>query len=246
MRDIIDRQLFGKVEGWTYTIEFQKRGLPHAHCLFILDRANKFNDTDRDEEELLRRIDMVATAEIPDEEREPELNKLVLNHMVHSPCLGRADAVCKVKGKCCRGFPKDYCDRTRVVDDAYPQYRRREVRRTYEKGQSNQYVVPYNKYLLKKYNAHINVEICTSFSAVKYLFKYIYKGYDCAHVQFTSKDGEETVYVDEIKKFIDSRYVSAIEATWRLLSFEMNERSHVVERLPVHLEGEKQVYFQAG
>jgi len=138
--------------------------------------------------------------------------------MIHSACQGRVDAICKVKGKCCRGFPKDHCDRTRVIDDAYPKYRRREGK-IYEKGQSNQYVVPYNKYLLKRYNAHINVEICTSFSAVKYLFKYIYKGYDCAHVQFTERDGQQAVFIDEIKDFIDSRYVSAIEAAWRLFSF---------------------------
>ena len=72
-------------------------------------------------------------------------------------------------------------------------------------------MVPYNPVLLKKFNAHINVEVCTSFSAVKYLFKYIYKGYDCATV--------EVDRVDEIKDFINSRYVSGIEATWRLLSF---------------------------
>ena len=65
LKDIIDRQLFGKVVGWVYTIEFQKRGLPHAHMLFILDKPYKFNEIDRDEDELVRRIDMVTTAEIP-------------------------------------------------------------------------------------------------------------------------------------------------------------------------------------
>ena len=42
----------------------------------------------------------------------------------------------------------------------------------------NRWVVPYNPYLLKKYNAHINVEACTSPKSVKYLYKYIYKGHD--------------------------------------------------------------------
>ena len=109
--------------------------------------------------------------------------------MVHSPCQENPNAICKVKGKCCRDFPKDYCERTRVLDDSYPRYQRRQGE-TYKKGFhriTNQYVVPYNKYLLKKYNAHINVEVCTSFSAVKYLFKYIYKGYDCAQVQFSQQ-----------------------------------------------------------
>ena len=37
----------------------------------------------------------------------------------------------------------------------------------------NRWVVPYNPYLLLKYNAHINVEICITVSAVKYLYKYV-------------------------------------------------------------------------
>jgi hypothetical protein len=38
--------------------------------------------------------------------------------------------------------------------------------------------VPYNLYLSTKYHAHINVEICTTIKAVKYLYKYVYKGHD--------------------------------------------------------------------
>jgi hypothetical protein len=38
--------------------------------------------------------------------------------------------------------------------------------------------MPYNLYLLRLFNYHINVEACGSIKAVKYLFKYIYKGHD--------------------------------------------------------------------
>ena len=34
--DLIDLHFFGKVAAYVYTIEFQKRGLPHAHILLIL------------------------------------------------------------------------------------------------------------------------------------------------------------------------------------------------------------------
>ena len=35
------------------------------------------------------------------------------------------------------------------------------------------YVVPYNPYLTKKYNAHNNVEICSGNKYCKYLYKYV-------------------------------------------------------------------------
>ena len=38
--------------------------------------------------------------------------------------------------------------------------------------------MPYNTGLLMRYNCHINVESCSSINAVKYLFKYVYKGHD--------------------------------------------------------------------
>ena len=48
-------------------------------------------------------------------------------------------------------------------------------------------MVPYNPYLCQKYNAHINVEICVTIKSVKYIYKYVFKGHDCAQVQVTSE-----------------------------------------------------------
>ena len=65
--------------------------------------------------------------------------------------------------------------------------------------------------LVEKYNAHINVEICNSLLAVKYLYKYVYKGHDCATVTFSqctdrannqSTSANETL--DEIKMYLDA------------------------------------------
>ena len=35
MNDIQKKHVFGKVAGLVYSIEFQKRGLPHVHMLLI-------------------------------------------------------------------------------------------------------------------------------------------------------------------------------------------------------------------
>lgn len=105
--------------------------------------------------------------------------------------------------------------------------------------------MPYNPYLTLKYNAHINVEICTSLAAIKYICKYIFKGYDCACIAVTSDSGQMLRY-DEITNYLSCRYVSPPEAIWRLRESKMHDRSHTVMRLPVHLPGMQVVRFEDG
>nr|KAJ0203457.1 hypothetical protein LSAT_V11C500288750 [Lactuca sativa] len=78
----------------------------------------------------------------------------------------------------------------------------------------NRNVVPYNKYLLKRYRAHINVECCNQGSSIKYLFKYINKGPDRATVVVrANNECENNDSVDEIVEYYDCRYLSACEAS---------------------------------
>jgi hypothetical protein len=78
-------------------------------------------------------------------------------------------------------------------------------------------VVLHNVYLLTKYDTHINVEVCNNIRAVKYLFKYIYKGHDRATVEISHQHDNATegnvVETDEIKKYLDYRYGFVSEAT---------------------------------
>ena len=50
---------------------------------------------------------------------------------------------------------------------------------------------------------------------------------------------------DEIKQFLDSRYVSASEAVWRLFHYQMHEEKPNVVCLPVHSEQGQFVTFDA-
>ena len=124
---------------------------------------------------------------------------------------------------CTKYFPKQKHDFTLHEEDAFPTYRRRcahSYTKRNAKGEvlfyfDDTWVVPYNPYLLYKYNAHINLEICNSVSAVKYLYKYVYKGHDKASVALVQlrshHDNTETenqpLVIDEIQKYVDSRYV---------------------------------------
>ncbi len=51
------------------------------------------------------------------------------------------------------------------------------------------------------------------------------------------------VEVDEIKKYLDYRYVFALEATWRIFKFDMHEWFLAIERLQYHLPNQQMVLF---
>ena len=197
-----------------HVIEFQKRGLPHAHILIILKAKDKPSDSIR--------IDRLVSAEIPDIEKYPRLHAVVAKNMVHGPCGNlNPNSPCMAAGKCTKKFPKEFQEETLANCDGYPKYRRRNNGSTaIVKGTSidNRFIVPYNPFLSLRYNCHINVEVCASVKSVKYLFKYVYKGHDCANVTVQEHN---TLEHNEIKAFMDTRYVSAPEAAWRLCSFHM-------------------------
>ena len=235
MDDIGKKHVLGTPVANIHVIEFQKRGLPHAHILLIL----KTQDKPKDNED----IDKFICAEIPDIEINPRLHAIVTKHMVHGPCgVENMNSPCMVDGKCSKDFPKPFQEETIQNCNGYPKYRRRNNGRTVvvrNKTMDNSWIVPYNPYFSLKYNCHINIETCASVKSMKYLFKYVYKGHDCANLVIQ----ENALIHDEIKTFMDSRYVSAPEAAWRLFGFNMHENSHIIIRLPVHLSNEQHVYF---
>lgn len=60
----------------------------------------------------------------------------------------------------------------------------------------------------------------------------------------TSTSSSKPKSTDEIKNFLDGHYICASEVAWRLLGFDIHHRFPMVERLPVHLEGKKNVSFK--
>lgn len=234
--DIVKHGVLGKVQAWVYTIEFQKRGLPHAHMLIILDPQYKMDSVEK--------IDRTISAEIPDPVLEPVLHEIVKRTMIHGPC-GPLNfrSPCMQEGSCTKKFPKGFQEATVISNDGFPLYRRSRGPEVIVRGMKadNRYVVPYNPFLSTKYDCHINVESCQSVKAIKYIFKYIYKGYDCASVEVRGETAN-----DEISKFLETRYVCAPEAIWRLLENPMHDRSHAIYRLAVHLPDEQLVYFCEG
>lgn len=148
----------------------------------------------------------------------------------------------------------------------------------------NRWVIPHNFYLVTKYDAHINVEICLGVQAIKYLHKYITKGSDKSQVKlnrqlaqdantttsnnnttspvvattsaFTAAASTSTAVSsfrtagkvqqndndrDEISFWVNTRYISASEACWRLLRKSLHSTFLWVTRLAVNLPNKQRV-----
>ncbi|GBO30409.1 hypothetical protein AVEN_149796-1 [Araneus ventricosus] len=167
----------GKSITQVYTIEFQKRRLPHAHILIVLQAADKFSTSEH--------IDKFGSAEIPSSIENLRLHEIVTKCLMHGPCgIDLPGASCMEVGQCKKMFPKGFRTATIMNVRVYPLYRRCPSDTTFVRGREmdNRFAVLYNPYLLLKYNAHINVEVFTSLREVKYIYKYIYKGFDCANM----------------------------------------------------------------
>lgn len=237
---ITKHHVFGETRCWMYSIEWQKRGLPHAHILVWLITKVRPNE-----------IDQLISAEIPDQNADPLLFDVITKNMVHGPCgTLNMRSVCMIDGKCSKRYPRQLISETVSDNDGYPLYRRRS---TADNGNSaiirmnnqdieidNRWIVPYSPILSKIYQAHINVEYCHSVKSIKYICKYVNKGSDMAIFQVAADNPN-----DEITQYQMGRYVSSNEAIWRIFSFQIHERHPAVVHLAVHLENGQRVYFTA-
>ena len=84
---------------------------------------------------------------------------------------------------------------------------------------------------------------------IKYLFKYLVKGPDRVRAVL-----EDNVYIenfgqinyreiDEIKNYINCRYITPYEAIWRLYEYPMHHKNPSVQRLSIHLSLCKMLHF---
>ena len=247
-----------------HVVEFQKRGMPHAHICFRPWNGSEYEA--RMERGDFGFVDEIVTAECPDsvdflrrwgmvlenDEIHGELLKLsgsdrwgqnatellyeiqrrVQDHMTHrQPCRSYCFKE-RCPGKCRFGFP--FAERVSTGLDERTGIlllRRRE---------SDQFVVPYNPWILMMFNAHCNVQVCCSKACIGYLYKYVFKGVDRASMGFqrVDKDTGEVEKSDKLQDYLDGRYVSAAEAAWRVMAYPMYEMTHTVDVIECHLPGE--------
>ncbi|KAK9671299.1 hypothetical protein RND81_12G020200 [Saponaria officinalis] len=239
-KEIMAKKIFGEVAAMINVVEFQKRGLPHAHFLIILKPNYKIIS--------LESFDKYVCAELPSEEN-PHLRAAVIRHMMHGPC-GRAFPNCpcmRIKDRqriCKSGYPKKNNEFTTNGSDCYPLYRRRATKETVvvrKVKMDNRSAIPYNPYLLAVFDSHMNVEVCSTIKAVKYLYKYVYKGHD--RILFNVANGSVTPFLDEIDAYQSGRWVSPPEVAWRIFGFNLFDIYPPVQALSVHTPNSQVVRF---
>ena len=245
MRDLTKGELFGQVAAHLRVVEWQKRGLPHAHILIIMKEFDRNVSPEF--------YNSVVSAELPadpedalDEETKVQRRRLqdvVLTNMLHGPCGEQ----CLKDGKCTKKFPKPFLKQTLIDPNGLKvSYQRRSPedggRTIQHKGRTvdNSWVVPYNPHLSLRYNCHINVEAAASPKSSLYLFQYVTKGSDRACVN-PLVEGQPR---DEIAEYVNMRSVSSGEAYWHLASFPVADKYPHVMALRVHLQDQQQLYFE--
>ena len=152
------------------------------------------------------------------------------NINLHSLCMsGARDG----PPKCIKRYPRNFLKETSIQENGYLLYRWRNNGSTHEiphpqdRNQKftidNRWVVPYNPYLMRHFSTQINIEVCSSVQAIKYIHKYMYKNSDCATIQV---DLEK----DEVAKYLQGRYIGPTEAMWQILylSFQLMKNLHLL------------------
>jgi len=261
MDDITERQILGPVAAYFYSIEPQKRGMPHIHMVIINelqeDSNTPFFVNDYISAEIPDKPDDDDQSEIAQQQR--RLYEIITLLFLHD-CSDTSS--CRVDGKCTKRFPKKHSQTTVLNTDNYTDYRRRppppdgikksELSKTAQQSYGNIFekktrsgvivpmdnsrVVSYNPFLALKYNCHHNLEFIGLQKCEDYTFKYVLKGNDMAYVE-VKRDGQTVQDFDEIAHHYKVRYLSSSEAMARLLSMPIYEMSHVVHVAYISLPG---------
>ena len=203
-------------------------------------------------------MDSWVWAQLPDESiAGGRLREMVLSYIIHKPCGSYiVDAPCMQRNgdtntkSCNNYYPQpfratatlnersgraEYC--TTKNGDA-PTVRNKVGNTWVDVPVGNQWVVPYNPYLLILLDCHVCTDVVTAASYAKCLHKYIKKGEDFAKARISGN-------MNEIEMYRTTRYISAAEATWRMLGFDPQNRYPSVIRVHAHLENENSALYPA-
>eukprot|EP00664_Eupelagonemidae_sp_cell27_P000053 gene53-9646_t len=239
-----------------YVIEFQQRGLPHAHIVYRVESPDGGQPTIAEE------IDRVVQARFPDKDPEtgeyyPEDRDYVARirkHMTHSckPPPGQRYSKCRPRGwkhlRCKAGCPFPLCEVSHADPRGFVEYRR--------VTEEDAYVIPHVREILVELDCHYCRKVASLGKILRYLYKYLHKGPDTSANAIVDVKpsralgppaetaGDEPI--DEIKEYQYERTVGAAEAAWRISGYTNHDIWPTVRALHVDDAGRQKVVVPDG
>jgi len=216
-----------------YVVEYQHRGLPHAH---IVCRLTNMPPKDQPEE-MLSWIQRHIRTVMPREGENVHCyassmyslqarREMVDKKMRHTCYPAKktnsgdgeaavepsAHATCKDKNNICKkGFDHTVLNDNKPSFDAkgYPTYGRLKL--------EDLNIVSYEMGMLMDANCHCNVEFCGSSYTCVYLYKYIFKG--AKKEKLRLKNADDLHDKDELNLYLRARMISSMDAAWRVMGY---------------------------
>lgn len=203
-----------KLDFIIHVIEYQYRGLPHAHiCIRDPNAPPKWDHANVGEY-----IDSVISARFPDDMDEwPEYVQMLRKNMLHR-CSDGPNGCIKdaTNGRCKNNFDTNILRPSSCIDnDGFPQYRRLQ--------EKDLVVVAHNIEALMDWGGHINFEYCGSCLTVIYLYKYLFKG--SKKEKFRISNCDDIADDDEINLHIRGRVLTSMDACWRTFGYQTYPKS---------------------
>jgi Helitron helicase-like domain at N-terminus len=248
-----------------HVIEYQHRGLPHAHIVYrLIDAPDKVlkDDSpevvtekqnnhikyidgyiDDDNVEHLPEIVAYRPGKIkgnnltPDQEAQNIYDDLIGETQIHTCAVGVNACKQKETDFCKRRFDRfSVSESTTFNKDGYPEYRRPNV--------CDLKVVGHNRCMLLDWRGHVNVEFATSVKSCLYLYSYLYKGCKKDYVIATEENAEDEKESEEMI-YLNGRFLCAMDAMGRALGFPTYPKQEP-STVSVSIKLKKQVEYYLG
>uniref|UniRef100_A0A183CP12 Helitron_like_N domain-containing protein n=1 Tax=Globodera pallida TaxID=36090 RepID=A0A183CP12_GLOPA len=231
IKDLTERHVLGKVAGWCYSVEHQKRGMPHIHMLLILDEASHITTPEQVNEYVSARIPALPTS--ADQSAEAKQQRR-LWHYVTTMMLHDCNSACLDGSKCRKHFPKRSVIRTMFVYHL----------KTATNGTSQGVETKTKQWTTTIFQPTIQRE-----DGMKFAIS-VFHTADANRQDYIrgakSGDGADVYDYDEIAATFKVRYMTAMEAYLRLHSYKIVQTSHQIYTLSVHDEGGRTIVVEEG
>ena len=229
--------IFGGIWYYVFSIEFQKRRLPHAHIIVKVSSMNLHLNINSFFFDLthLASINYVIQAEIPSYNQ--NLHNLVLQFMTHhkdhlDPFHARTSQ-CNCNGHCIYGYPHNIVSHTRLNEKQHVKY--------WHWRADDAWIVPYCPQLLLIWEGHINTEIIFPTDVFLYIYKYIFKGVDQAKfsITYSWKSNKGCNWWSYSRSM-----ASSPETAYYIFAFDIAWQNPSVTCLKIHAPGENHCQYQ--